>query len=141
MTETLGTYCIFWYQIYVLTISHICIGNESMFICLKWNSHLKVKSGIPLHVMISKSLFDIAGAIQANQCNQFELITESVYVVCGWWETGTTNKYANFVIIACVLVIVIHNQLSSTTSVPLCLSSIPFWDVPKYCIVSKNKSN
>ena len=28
-----------------------------------------------------------------------------------------------------------------TPSVPLCLSSIPFWDVPKYCPVSKNKSH
>ena len=32
-------------------------------------------------------------------------------------------------------------ELIYTPSVPLCLSSIPFWDVPKYCPVSKNKSN
>ena len=30
--------------------------------------------------------------------------------------------------------------LKTTTSVPVCLSSIPFWDVPKYCSVSKNKN-
>ena len=29
---------------------------------------------------------------------------------------------------------------NNTPSVPLCLSSIPFLDVPKYCPVSKNKS-
>ena len=28
-----------------------------------------------------------------------------------------------------------------TPFVLLCLSSIPFWDVPKYCPVSKNKSH
>ena len=28
----------------------------------------------------------------------------------------------------------------NTPSVPVCLSSIPFWDIPKYCPVSKNKS-
>ena len=40
------------------------------------------------------------------------------------------------------------NQCSSqcksqknTPSVPLCLSSILFWEVPKYCHVSKNKSH
>ena len=31
-------------------------------------------------------------------------------------------------------------RLHCTPSVPLCLSSIPFWDVPNYCPVSKNKS-
>ena len=30
---------------------------------------------------------------------------------------------------------------TNTLSVPLCLSSIPFWNVPKYCPVSKNKSH
>ena len=29
----------------------------------------------------------------------------------------------------------------NTPSVPLNLSSIPFWDVPKYCPVSKIKSH
>ena len=33
-----------------------------------------------------------------------------------------------------------EEQLFTTPSVPLCLSSIPFQDVPKYCPVSKNKS-
>ena len=28
-----------------------------------------------------------------------------------------------------------------TPSVPICFFSIPFWDVPKYCLVSKNKSH
>ena len=28
-----------------------------------------------------------------------------------------------------------------TPSVPVCLSSILFWNVPKYCPVSKNKSH
>ena len=28
-----------------------------------------------------------------------------------------------------------------TTSVPICLSSIPFWDVPKYCPIFKNKND
>ena len=32
-------------------------------------------------------------------------------------------------------------MLLITPSVPLCLSSIPFWDVPKYCPISKNKSH
>ena len=32
-------------------------------------------------------------------------------------------------------------QKETTTSVPLCLSSIPFWNVPKYSPVSKNKSH
>ena len=33
------------------------------------------------------------------------------------------------------------NAINATPSVPLCLSSIPFWDVLKYCPVSKNKSH
>ena len=33
-----------------------------------------------------------------------------------------------------------ENQLINTPSVPLCLSSIPFLDVLKYCPISKNKS-
>ena len=32
-------------------------------------------------------------------------------------------------------------EIIYTPSVPLCLSSILFWDVPKYCPVSKNKSH
>ena len=35
----------------------------------------------------------------------------------------------------------IKKKKKTTPSVPLCLSSIPFWDVPKYCPVSKNKSH
>ena len=31
-------------------------------------------------------------------------------------------------------------EFSYTPSVPVCLSSIPFWDVLKYCPVSKNKN-
>ena len=31
-------------------------------------------------------------------------------------------------------------MFEDTPSVPLCLSSIPFWNVPKYCPVSKIKS-
>ena len=31
--------------------------------------------------------------------------------------------------------------IAITPSVPLCLSFILFWDVPKYCPVSKNKSH
>ena len=38
-------------------------------------------------------------------------------------------------------VLLISYTLFITPSVPLCLSSIPFWDVPKYCPVSKNKSH
>ena len=29
---------------------------------------------------------------------------------------------------------------TNTPSIPVYLSSIPFWDVPKYCSISKNKS-
>ena len=35
----------------------------------------------------------------------------------------------------------LYIRIRDTLSVPLCLSSIPFWDVPKYCPVSKNKSH
>ena len=31
-------------------------------------------------------------------------------------------------------------KLSITPSISAYLSSIPFWDVPKYCPISKNKS-
>ena len=31
--------------------------------------------------------------------------------------------------------------LKNTPSVPLCLSSILFWNIPKYCPVSKNKNH
>ena len=35
----------------------------------------------------------------------------------------------------------IFYEKESTIFVPFCLSAIPFWDVPKYCSVSKNKSH
>ena len=35
----------------------------------------------------------------------------------------------------------VERESKYTPSVPLCLSFIPFWDVPKYCHVSKNKSH
>ena len=34
---------------------------------------------------------------------------------------------------------VIIRMKTHTTSVPVCLFSTPFWDVSKYCHVSKNK--
>ena len=34
-----------------------------------------------------------------------------------------------------------NNIFLYTPFVPVCLFSIPFWDVPKYCPVSKNKIN
>ena len=33
-----------------------------------------------------------------------------------------------------------YDNIITTSSVPLFLSSIPIWDVSKYCPVSKNKS-
>ena len=34
-----------------------------------------------------------------------------------------------------------YDNIITTLSVPFFLSSIPFWDVPKYYPVSKNKSH
>ena len=45
---------------------------------------------------------------------------------------GTTNK---------TILFYYNNIMTNTPSVPLCLSFIPFWDVPKYCPVFKNKSH
>ena len=34
-----------------------------------------------------------------------------------------------------------NNNKQNSSLIQICLSSIPFWDVPKYCHVSKNKIN
>ena len=36
---------------------------------------------------------------------------------------------------------VFFETLFYTPSVPICLSFIPFWDIQKYCLISKNRSH
>ena len=71
----------------------------------------------------------LMSALRALINNSFKSSKFQIYLIQLFM--GTTNK---------TILFYYNNIITNTPSVPLCLSFIQFWDVPKYCSVSKNKN-